>query len=216
MIDFYCWCSGNNRQIFMMLEEVGLEYTRRIINLSKKEQNSPEFLAINPNGKVPTIVDQDGRGGKPFTVIESGAILIYLAEKSGALRPEDVRQWFDVVQWLMWQISGPGPMFTEAYYFHSQKDNPDMAYPAERYDKEAHRLLRVAEKRLGKSEYLAGDFYSIADIGFWPHCGTLKRFGVSLNTYPNVRRWFDLVGGRPAVKRAGVIIDAVRTEAAAL
>jgi GSH-dependent disulfide-bond oxidoreductase len=212
MIDFYCWRSGNNRKIFMMLEEAGIEYTRRIVNLSKKEQKSPEFLAINPNGKVPAIVDQDGPGGKPFTVIESGAILIYLAEKSGILRPDDPRQWFDVVQWLMWQMSGPGPMFTEAYYFHSQKDNPDMAYPAERYEKEAHRLLRVAENRLGESQYLAGNFYSIADIGFWPHCGTVERFGASLDMYPNITRWFGLVGERLAVKRAGAIIDEVRIE----
>ena len=215
MIDFYCWRSGNNRKIFMILEEAGLEYARRIVNLSKKEQKSPEFLAINPNGKVPAIVDQDGPGGKPFTVIESGAILIYLAEKSGTLRPDDPRQWFDALQWLMWQMGGPGPLFPEARYFHSQKNMPDMAYPAERYDKEAHRLLGVAEKRLGESEYLAGDFYSIADIGFWPHCASVERFGASLDAYPNITRWFDLVGERPAVKRAGAVIDEVRIEAGA-
>jgi GST-like protein len=215
MIDFYCWRSGNNRKIFMMLEEAGLDYTRHIVNLEKKEQKRPEFLAINPNGKVPAIVDQDGLGGKPFRVIESGAILIYLAEKSGTLRPHDPRQWFDVVQWLMWQMGGPGPMFTESHYFHAQKNTPDMAYPAERYDKEAHRLLRVAEKRLGESEYLAADFYSIADIAFWPHCASVERFGASLDAYPNIERWFDLVGKRPAVKRAVAIIDKVRIETAA-
>jgi GST-like protein len=216
MIEFYCWRSGNNRKIFMMLEEAGLDYTRHIVNLEKKEQKRPEFLAINPNGKVPAIVDQDGLGGKPFRVIESGAILIYLAEKSGTLRPHDPRQWFDVVQWLMWQMGGPGPMFTEAHYFHSQKNTPDdMAYPAERYDKEAHRLLRVAEKRLGESEYLAADFYSIADIAFWPHCASVERFGASLDAYPNIERWFALVGKRPAVKRAVAIIDKVRIETAA-
>jgi GST-like protein len=215
MIDFYCWRSGNNRKIFMLLEEAGLAYTRHIVNLSKKEQKRPEFLAINPNGKVPAIVDQDGPGGKPFTVIESVAILIYLAEKSGTLRPEDPRQWYDTLQWLMWQMGGPGPLFTEAHFFHSQKDKPEMAYPAERYDKEAHRLLGVAEKRLGESEYLAGDFYSIADIGFWPHCGSVERFGASLDAYPNITRWYDLVGERPSVKRADAIIEDIRKEAAA-
>ena len=215
MIDFYCWRSGNNHKIFMMLEEARLEYTRHIVHLGKREQKSPVFLAINPNGKVPAIVDQDGPGGKPFAVFESGAILIYLAEKSGTLRPDDPRQWFDALQWLMWQMGGPGPLFSEARYFHSQKDKPDMAYPAERYDKEARRLLGVAEKRLGESEYLAGDFYSIADIAFWPHCGSVERFGASLDAYPNISRWFDLVGQRPAVKRAGTIIAEVRDEIAA-
>ena len=120
MLDFYCWRSGNNRKIFMMLEEVGLPCRRHIVHLGKKEQKLPEYLAINPNGKVPAIIDGDGPGGAPFTVIESGAILIYLAEKTGQFHPEDKRQWFDIMQWLMFQMGAPGALFTEAHYFHSR------------------------------------------------------------------------------------------------
>ncbi|HEX9809884.1 MAG TPA: glutathione S-transferase N-terminal domain-containing protein [Alphaproteobacteria bacterium] len=215
MIDFYCWRSGNNRKIFIMLEETGLPYARHIVNLHKGEQKRREYRAINPNGKVPAILDKDGPGGKPFRVFESGAILIYLAEKSGQFHPTGERQWFDVMQWLMFQMAGPGALFTEATYFYERKDEPEMAYPLERYTKEAKRLLEVMEQRLGVSEYIAGESYSIADMALWPHCGTIGRFGATLEDYPNIHRWFDAVGTRPAVRRAGEIIDEVRREAAA-
>lgn len=210
MIDFYCWQSGNNRKIYMMLEETGLAYSEHVVNLRKKEQKSAAFLAINPNGKVPAIVDRDGPGGKPLAMFESGAILIYLAEKTGKFRPQDKRAWFDVVQWLMWQMGGPGAMFTEAAYFHEHAGEPGNDYSLKRYTEEAHRLLGVAEKRLGQSEYIAGAEYSIADMALWPHCGTIGRFGASLDAYPNIRRWFDLVGARPATKLSGEKTDAIR------
>lgn len=215
MIDFYCWRSGNNRKIFMMLEETGLPYARHIVNLEKKEQKRPEYLAINPNGKVPAIVDLDGPGGTPFTVIESGAILIYLAEKTGQFRPEDKRQWFTILQWLMFQMASPGALFTEAHYFHSRAGQPDMEYPTKRYVGEAMHLLDVIDKRLGESEYIAGDSYSIADIALWPHCGSVERFGATLDGYANITRWFDSVGQRPANQKAAAIIEEVRAEAAA-
>lgn len=215
MIDFYCWRSGNNRKIFMMLEETGLPCTRHLVHLEKKEQMRPEYLAINPNNKVPAIIDRDGPGGAPFTVIESGAILIYLAEKTGQFRPEDKRQWFTILQWLMFQMGAPGAMFSEAHYFYSRRDEPDMAYPTKRYVDEALHLLDVIDKRLGESEYIAGDTYSVADIALWPHLGTIGRFGASLENYPDTSRWFDLVGERPATRRAAAIIEEVREQAAA-
>ncbi len=215
MIDFYCWRSGNNRKIFMMLEETGLEYTRHIVHLRKGEQFAPDYLKLNPNNKTPTIVDRDGPGGEPFTVFESGAILIYLAEKTGQFRPDDRRQWFTTMQWLMFQMGSPGPLFTEAGYFHEHAGEPDMAYPEERYVKEAKHLLDVVDKRLGESEYIAGEAYSIADMALWPHLGTVSRFGASLDDYPNAKRWFDLVGARPATQRAASVIEEVRNEAAA-
>ncbi len=215
MIDFYCWRSGNNRKIFMMLEETGLPCVRHIVHLGKKEQLRPEYLTINPNNKVPAIVDQDGPGGAPFTVIESGAILIYLAEKTGKFRPQDKRQWFDIVQWLMFQMASPGALFTPAHYFYSQADKPDMEYPAKRYTDEAHHILGVIDKRLSACAYIAGDGYSIADMALWPHCGSVDRFGATLDDYPNIARGYAQVGERPATRRAAAIIDEVREEAAA-
>lgn len=215
MIDFYCWQSGNNRKIYMMLEECALPYREHVVNLRKKEQKAPAYLAINPNGKVPAIVDQDGPGGKPLTLFESGAILIYLAEKTGKFRPKDDRAWFDVVQWLMWQMGGPGALFTEAAYFYERKGEPGNDYSLDRYTKEANRLLAVADKRLGESEYIAGPEYSIADMALWPHCGTVGRFGGSLEPYPNIRRWFKLVEARSATKRSGEKTDAIRKMSAA-
>ncbi len=215
MIDFYCWRSGNNRKIFMMLEETGLPCVRHIVNLGKKEQLRPEYLTINPNNKVPAIVDQDGPGGAPFTVIESGAILIYLAEKTGKFRPQDKRQWFDIVQWLMFQMASPGALFTPAHYFYSQADKPDMEYPAKRYTDEAHHILGVIDKRLSACAYIAGDAYSIADMALWPHCGTVDRFGATLTDHPNIARWYTEVGERPATRRAAAIIEELREETAA-
>ncbi len=215
MIDFYCWRSGNNRKIFMMLEEVGLPYTRHLVHLRKGEQSLPEYTAINLNNKVPAIIDSAGPGGEPFTVIESGAILIYLAEKTGQFLPQDKRQWFTILQWLMFQMASPGALFTEARYFHRRRDEPDMDYPMNRYLDEAHHLLGVIDKRLSESEYIAGDAYSIADMALWPHCGTVDGFGATLEDYPDIERWFDQVGERPAVKRAAEIIKEVTEEAAA-
>lgn len=214
MIDFYCWQSGNNRKIYMMLEETGLDYTEHVVNLRKKEQLKPEYLKINPNNKVPAIVDRDGPGGKPLTLFESGAILIYLAEKTGQFRPEDKRAWFDVVKWLMWQMGGPGAMFTEAAHFYERKGEPGNDYSLDRYTKEANRLLCVADKRLGTSDYIAGPDYSIADMALWPHCTNVSRFGGSLDDYPNLARWVERVGERPATKRSGEKVDHIRKTAA--
>lgn len=210
MIDFYCWRSGNNLKIYMMLEETGLDYAEHVINTAARDQKTPEYLAINPNGKVPAIVDGDGPEGAPFTLFESGAILIYLAEKTGRFRPEDPRAWFDVVQWLMWQMGGPGPLFTIAADFVMTKDEPDTGYPVERYTTESYRLLGVAEKRLGQCAWIAGDAYSIADMALWPHCMNVGRWGGSLDDYPNIRRWSDAVEARPATRRACERTNAIR------
>ncbi len=213
MIDFYCWQSGNNRKIYMMLEETGIPYTEHVVNLRLKEQLKPEYLAINPNNKVPAIIDSDGPDGKPLTLFESGAILIYLAEKTGKFRPQDKRAWFDVMQWLMWQMGGPGVMFTEAAIFREHKDQAGNAYSIDRYTKEANRLLGVADKRLGESEYIAGPEYSIADMALWPHCDNVGRFGGSLEGYPNIKRWHGLVAARPATQRSGEKVDHIRKTA---
>jgi GST-like protein len=215
MIEFYCWRSGNNLKIYMMLEECGLAYNEHVVNLGKKEQLKPEYLAINPNNKVPSIIDSDGPGGKPLTLFESGAILIYLAEKTGKFRPADDRAWFDTVQWLMWQMGGPGAMFTEAHFFHEREGEPDNDYSLDRYVKEANRLLCVADKRLGASKYIAGPDYSIADMALWPHTGSVARFGGSLDDYPNIRRWYAEVDARPASQRALARTEAIRLAIAA-
>ncbi len=215
MIDFYCWQSGNNLKVYMMLEETGLPFEEHIVNLRRKEQKTPAHLALNPNGKVPAIVDREGPAGKPVTVFESGAILIYLAEKSGRFRPADDRAWFDVVQWLMWTAAGPGSMFTVAAEFVETRDQPDSDYPVTRYTKEARRLLGVADTRLAATDYIAGADYSIADMALWPHCGTIGRWDGTLDDYPNVARWFERVKARPATQRAKARTDAIRKMVAA-
>ncbi|HEY2988623.1 MAG TPA: glutathione S-transferase N-terminal domain-containing protein [Candidatus Binatia bacterium] len=176
MIDVYAWATMNARKIYIMLEETGLPYRIRPVNITKGEQFKPEFLAISPNNKTPAIIDRDGPGGGDYSLFESGAILMYLADKTGRLLPADPAARSTVIQWLMWQMGGPGPMFTEAHHFHSQKNTPDMAYPAERYDKESYRLLKVAEKRLGESKYLAGDF--LTKLTYSSRCGHDARAGI--------------------------------------
>jgi GSH-dependent disulfide-bond oxidoreductase len=200
MIDLYTWATPNGHKVSIMLEEIALGYRVHPIDIGNDEQFAPDYVAINPNGKIPTIVDQEGPGGGPFTVFESGAILIYLAEKTGRFLSPDPRQRSQAIQWLMFQVGGIGPMFGQAQHFRRFAPQP-LPYAIERYSKEAARLYGVLDKRLGADEFLAGSGYSIADIATYPWVTRHEWQGVSLGDYPNVRRWCVTVGQRPAVQR---------------
>jgi len=198
MIQLFTWDTPNGKKVSIMLEEIGVPYEVHPVNLKQNDQMKPEYLAINPNNKIPAIVDTDGPGGKPFTLFESGAILMYLAEKSGKFWPQDMRKRYEVIQWLMFQMGGVGPMFGQAnYFFRLQEKVP---YAIERFRKEALRLYNVLDKELDQREYLAGE-YSIADIATYPWVWRHPVHQVKLEEFPNVKRWFDAIAARPAVKR---------------
>ena len=199
MIDLYTWATPNGRKISVMLEEVGLSYEVHPVNLSQGDQFKPEFLALNPNNKIPAIVDRDGPDGKPYALFESGAILMYLVEKAGKLMPRATGARYEVIQWLMFQMGGVGPMFGQAHYFiRSSPENE--SFGVERFLKEVTRLYGVMNKRLGESQFLAGD-YSIADIATYPWVARYEMHRTKLEDFPNVKRWFDAISARPAVQR---------------
>jgi GST-like protein len=181
-----------------MLEEIALPYEVHPIDISKGDQMKPEYLAINPNNKIPAIIDTDGPNGMPFRLFESGAILLYLAEKSGQFWPADMRRRYTVIQWLMFQMGGVGPMFGQANYFYRLEEK--VPYAIERFHKEARRLYSVLDQALGRKDYLAGE-YSIADIATYPWVGRHEGHHVKLEEYPNVERWFGAISQRPAVQR---------------
>jgi len=198
MIQLYTWGTPNGKKASIMLEEIALPYEVHAINLGQGDQFKPEYLAINPNNKIPSIIDTDGPGGKPLTLFESGAILMYLAEKTGKLWPADLRQRYSVIQWLMFQMGGVGPMFGQANYFFRLEEK--VPYAIERYHKEALRLYGVLEKALGQNEYLAGK-YSIADVATYPWVWRHEMHHVKLEEFPHVKAWYDKISERPAVKR---------------
>jgi GST-like protein len=198
MIQLYTWGTPNGKKVSVMLEEVGIPYEVHPINLQKGDQFTPEYLAINPNNKIPSITDTDGPGGQPQTLFESGAILMYLAEKTGKLFPQDMRKRYEVVQWLMFQMGGVGPMFGQANFFFRLTEK--VLYAIERYHKEALRLYKVLDQQLGKKEYLAGE-YTIADIATYPWVWRHEMHQVKLEEFPNVKRWYDAISARPAVQR---------------
>jgi GST-like protein len=198
MIQLYTWGTPNGKKVSIMLEEVGLPYEVQPINLQKGEQSTPEYLAVNPNNKIPSIIDTDGPGAQPLKLIESGAILMYLAEKTGKLWPQDMRQRYEVIQWLMFQMGGVGPMFGQANFFFRLAEK--VPYAIDRSHKEALRLYRVLDKELGQREYLAGE-YSIADVATYPWVGRHEMHQVKLEEFANVKRWFDAISARPAVQR---------------
>ena len=201
MIDLYTWGTPNGRKVSVMLEELGLAYNVHEVDISKGDQHKPEFLEISPNNKIPGIVDSDGPGGEPIKMFETGAILIYLAEKTGSgLLPKDPRERAVTMQWLMWQMGGVGPMFGQAHHFmFNPKEN--VPYGRERYHKETKRLYKVMNTRLGEAPYLAGDAYTIADIATYPWVARKNRHQVDLDEFPNVKRWFDELSARPAVEK---------------
>ncbi len=202
MIHFYTWATPNGRKVSIMLEEIGLAYEVHPVDLEKGEQFTPEYLAMNPNNKIPAIIDSEGTDGQPLTLFESGAILIYLAEKTRSLLPTEPRGRYEVIQWLMFQMGGIGPMFGQANYFFRMADKAP--YAVERFHKEALRLYGVLNRRLGEQRFLAGD-YSIADIATYPWVGRHERHHVRLEDFPNVKRWFDQISARPAVQRGMLV-----------
>jgi len=200
MIDLYTWGTPNGRKVSIMLEECGLPYKVHAINIGKDDQFTPEFVAINPNSKIPAIVDPDGPKGKAMTLFESGAILVYLAEKTGKFLTKDEYDRHIVLQWLMFQMGGVGPMFGQAHHF-MRNAKEQVPYGIERYGNETKRLYGVLNKRLGEAKFLAGADYSIADIATFPWVARHEWHRVALEDFPNVKRWFDAIGARPAVTR---------------
>lgn len=196
MIDLYTWFTPNGRKVSLMLEECGLEYTTHAVNIGKDEQFAPDFLKISPNNKIPAILDNDN--GK--SLMESGAILMYLADKSGKFWPQDPDDKWSTVEWLMFQMGGVGPMFGQCHHF--TKYNPGVApYAEERYLRETRRLYGVMNERLGKTGFLACNEYTIADMAVWPWVARFDWQTVNLNDFPNVRRWYLEILDRPATRR---------------
>ena len=200
MIELYTWPTPNGRKISIMLEETGLPYNVHQININQGDQHTPEFVAINPNAKIPAIIDPDGPDGRPITMMESGAILIYLADKTGEFLPESRRARYEVLQWLMFQMGHVGPMYGQVHHF-VRNAKVEVPYAIERYVKEKDRLYGVLDKRLGAVEYLAAGEYTIADIATYPWVARYEWHKTDLAEYPNVKRWFDGISARPAVQR---------------
>ena len=199
MIDLYTWTTPNGRKVSIMLEELALPYRVHPVNIGKGEQFKPDYVKINPNSKIPSIVDPEGPDGKPIAMMESGAILIYLARKTGKLFPQADRAKYEVLQWLMFQMGGVGPFFGQVHHFlRSAKEQ--VPYAIERYMKETRRLYGVLNERLKDHEYLA-DGYSIADIATYPWVARYEWHKTDLNDFPHVKRWFDAISARPAVQR---------------
>jgi GST-like protein len=199
VIDLYFWPTPNGKKISIALEELELPYRIVPVNIGKGEQFRPEFLAISPNNRMPAIVDPNPTdGGAPISIFESGAILIYLAEKTGRLLPIEPRGRTEVLAWLMWQMGGLGPMLGQAHHFRSYAPEK-IPYAIDRYTNETHRLYRVLDTRLRDRDYVAGD-YSIADIAAWPWISPTAQ-GQSFDEFPHLKAWYDRVKARPAVER---------------
>jgi GST-like protein len=199
MIDVYTWPTPNGHKVHIMLEECELAYRVHAVDIGAGDQFEPEFLRISPNNKIPAIVDPDGPDGKPISLFESGAILIYLAGKTGRFLPADVRGKYRALEWLMFQMGGIGPMFGQAHHFRIYAPEK-IDYAINRYTNEARRLYGVLDRRLAEAPYLAGE-YGVADIATFPWTRSHERQGVDLADYPNVKRWFDAIAARPAVQR---------------
>jgi len=206
MIDVYFWTTPNGYKVTILLEELGLPYNAIPVHIGKGEQFTPEFLKISPNNKIPALVDHEASDGKPIALFESGAIMMYLAEKSGwRFMPADLRKRYDVIQWLMFQMGGVGPMLGQAHHFRRYAKE-QIPYAIERYTSEATRLYRVLDTRLGEAEYLAGD-YSIADMSVYPWLRPYKWQGQDIAAWPHLQRWYNAVRARPAVQRGLAVMS---------
>jgi GSH-dependent disulfide-bond oxidoreductase len=195
VIDLYTWTTPNGRKVSIALEELGLPYTVHPIDISKDEQFAPDFLKIAPNNRIPAIVDRDTN----IALMESGAILIYLADKTGKLMPKSGEARYRVIEWLMWQMGGPGPMLGQVHHF-VKYNKGKVPYAEERYLKEGHRVYKVLNTRLEGREFVA-DQYSIADIAIWPWISRFEWQTIDLKQYPNVQRWYETIAARPAVQK---------------
>ena len=213
MIDLYYWTTPNGHKITIFLEEAGLPYTIKPINIGKGDQFDPDFLKISPNNRIPAIVDHAPvDGGEPIRLFESGAILQYLAEKTGQFLPADVRRRFEVMQWLFWQMGGLGPMLGQNHHF-SQYAPEKIPYAINRYVKETERLYGVLDQQLRDRDYIARE-YSIADMASYPWIVPYERQGQNLDDFPNVKRWFEAIKARPSVQRAYAKADEINTSSA--
>ncbi len=212
MIDVYSWATPNGQKIHIMLEETGLPYRVHPIDIGAGEQFKPEFLALSPNNKIPAIVDTDGPirpDGQAFSLFESGAILIYLAEKTGQFLPSDPLARYTTLQWLMFQMGGLGPMLGQAHHFRLYAPER-IEYAIKRYSNEAQRLYQVMDTQLGKTRYLAGDAYTIADIAAFPWTRSWLNQGIELSEFANVQRWHEEIAARPAVQRGVEVLASAR------
>ena len=209
MIDLYYWPTPNGWKISIALEEMELPYRTLPVNIGRGEQFEPEFLAISPNNRMPAIVDHEPEGGgEPVSVFESGAILLYLADKSGCFLPRDLRGRVEVTEWLMWQMGGLGPMLGQNHHFRIYASE-NLQYAVDRYTNETNRLYGVLDKRLEDREYICGD-YSIADMACWPWIVPHERQGQSLGDFPHVNRWYEKMKTRPGVQRGFDVLKEVR------
>jgi GST-like protein len=209
MIELHSQPTPNGQKVMIFLEEAGLEWKHVDVNIRTGDQFTPEFLKLNPNNKIPAMVDTDGPGGAPYSMMESGAILIYLAEKTGKFLSAEPRKRYDTLQWLIFQMASVGPMFGQAGHFiNVAKEGND--YARARYLNEALRLYKVLDNRLAEHSWLAGDEYSIADMAVYPWTKTHKERGVTAAEYPNFTRWYEAMEARPAVKRNNLLADEIR------
>jgi GSH-dependent disulfide-bond oxidoreductase len=209
MIQVYSWATPNGHKVHVMLEECGLPYEAIPIDIGAGDQFKPDFLRISPNNKIPAIVDPDGPDGKPIALFESGAILLYLAAKTGRFLPAGDREKYEVLQWLMFQMGGVGPMLGQAHHFRGYAQEK-LKYAIDRYSNEAKRLYGVIDRRLGESEWLGGAEYSIADIATFPWLRSWERQGIVLEDYPRLKAWFQRIEARPAVQRGVQVLAALR------
>lgn len=205
MIEVYSWATPNGHKVHIMLEECALPYRVIPIDIGKGDQFGRDFLAISPNNKIPAIVDSEGPDGKPISLFESGAILLYLAAKAGRFLPADTRGKYEVLQWLMFQMGSVGPMLGQAHHFRIYAPEK-IDYAFDRYSNEARRLYGVMNRQLAKHRYIAGSEYSIADIAIFPWLRSWKNQGIDWNEHPHLKGWFDEIGARPAVQRGVAVL----------
>ncbi|MDH3670269.1 MAG: glutathione binding-like protein [Gammaproteobacteria bacterium] len=211
MIDFYTWSTPNGIKVSIMLEEVEQPYNIIPVDIGAGDQFKPEFLKISPNNRMPAIVDHDGSGGQPYSLFESGAILMYLAEKTAKLMPSDTNGRYSVIQWLMFQMANVGPLLGQNHHFRHYAPEK-IPYAIDRYTNEARRLYGVIDKRLAENAYLAGDDYSIADVATFPWLRSHERQGQDLNEFPDLKRWYEIIKMRPAVRRGIDVLKDLRRE----
>jgi GST-like protein len=209
MIEVFSWPTPNGHKVHIMLEECGLPYRATPVNIGKGEQFEPAFLKISPNNKIPALVDPQGPDGQPISVFESGAILVYLAAKTGRFLPRSDRDKYEVLQWLMFQMGGVGPMLGQAHHFRMYAPEK-IPYAVDRYSNEAKRLYGVIDKRLSQSRYLGGREYSIADIATFPWLRSWDKQGIVLSDYPHLEEWFNGIEARPAVQRGVKVLADLR------
>ncbi len=209
MIEVYSWATPNGHKVHIMLEECGLAYRALPVDIGKGDQFQPDFLKISPNNKIPAIVDPDGPDGEPMSLFESGAILLYLASKTGRFLPQRTRAKYEVLQWLMFQMGGVGPMLGQAHHFRMYAPEK-IPYAIDRYTNEARRLYGVMNRQLAKSTYIAGAEYSIADIAIFPWLRSWKNQGIDWNDHPHLKGWFDEIAARPAVMRGVEVLADLR------